>query len=526
MRDTLSCVINSGRVIVSIARFGLLIVGVAAVVGSCAVAPPSASGEAAQGTLMVITLDRGGQAIRSVGTAATTDGSNSTYRFHSGRTVRLPRGTYDVAVDIFESSTGTDTLAIRRVTVGADRAVLRFDARRGRRVTARLRPAPPQYYEHRYAYAVCVSGYQLIEGYNSEHALYVIPSSVRATEFAVSSTWQRAGGGPSESYVGLATHRGGLPDGMARTYHPAGLATIHLVAKRGPTTGNVELELDGQTSDDCYAGLLQLRMSANLPFGFTAHVPTADWTVFESGADGFSNLPHRYRDGKSYRLVLNRAAWGPGGELPYIDLAHQFRLGVFAMLADRTMGLDFLLTTHYRLTSAGRTIVDHTGGWPDPVIHRAGWYVLTETATRHPRRRLAADVLSTRTKFRLRTYADPNNPGQLRGYVPRMTPTRLDINDQAAPGSRTTVQLWLQRRRSNDPTLYHQRADQVRTVEVSYSTNGGRSWHSALQVRHQGTSGSAVVPNPHKGFVSLRATVVDAHGDKATATIVRAYAIH
>jgi hypothetical protein len=507
------------------ARLGVLVVVAAAVVGTGALSALPASGQTAQGTLKVITLDRSGHAIQSYGVAAAVDGSNWTDHLSSGRTVRLPRGTYDVAVDIYESSTGTDTLAIRRVTVGATEAVVRFDARRGRRVTARLRPAPPQDYEHRLAYAVCVSGYPVIDGYNSEHALYVIPSSVRATEFAVSSAWQFPGNGPGDSYLALATHSGGLPNGMVRTFHPAGLATIRLVAKRGPTTGNVDVDLYGQTSNDCYSGLLELRMSGNLPFRLDARVPSADWTVLESGADGTGDEPHLYRGGTSYRVVLNQAAWGPGGELPYVDLAHQFRLGVFAMLADRAMGLDYAITTHYRLVRAGRTIVDRTGRWPDPVIHHAGWYVLTETATRRPRHKLASDVLSTRTRFWLRTYADPNNPVQLRGYLPRMTPTRLGDNNRAAPGSRTTVQLWLQRRRSNDPTLYHQQTDQVRTVQVFYSTNSGRSWHRALNVRHHGTSGSAVVPNPRTGYVSLRTTVVDTHGDTATATIIRAYAI-
>jgi hypothetical protein len=60
------------------------------------------------------------------------------------------------------------------------------------------------------------------------------------------------------------------------------------------------------------------------------------------------------------------------------------------------------------------------------------------------------------------------------------------------------------------------------TVQVSY--DDGETWQRVVP-RRTGSDWLALVQNPDRGFVSLRAVAVDADGNSVDQTIIRAYRI-
>lgn len=68
-------------------------------------------------------------------------------------------------------------------------------------------------------------------------------------------------------------------------------------------------------------------------------------------------------------------------------------------------------------------------------------------------------------------------------------------------------------------------ASTIKTVTVKYSTDDGKTWKSAT-VSGSGATRKVTIPNPSKGFVSLKLSATDAAGDRVDQTVIRAYAVH
>jgi hypothetical protein len=101
-------------------------------------------------------------------------------------------------------------------------------------------------------------------------------------------------------------------------------------------------------------------------------------------------------------------------------------------------------------------------------------------------------------------------------------PRGLNLRNQAAPGANTVIKVRVVRPRASgyiSPPTYN-----LRTFRVQASTNGGKTWQTVRMVRH-GSYWLATVPDPASGYVALRSTVIDSHGNKSVETIYRAYAI-
>jgi len=64
----------------------------------------------------------------------------------------------------------------------------------------------------------------------------------------------------------------------------------------------------------------------------------------------------------------------------------------------------------------------------------------------------------------------------------------------------------------------------VRSFTVQASFNDGKTWHRVAVVKHKGFW-TFVVHNPSSGFVTLRPTTVNTHGNSSVETIYRAYGI-
>ncbi|GAA4463230.1 S8 family peptidase [Phytohabitans houttuyneae] len=91
----------------------------------------------------------------------------------------------------------------------------------------------------------------------------------------------------------------------------------------------------------------------------------------------------------------------------------------------------------------------------------------------------------------------------------------LGLENSARAGSTVAVPLTFAQQAT---------AAKVRSVSVSVSFDGGATWSAVPAVNLLGTYTAAVShPRGRSGFVSLRATAVDAKGNSVTTTVLRAY---
>ena len=506
-------------------RFAVLLAGIALLVPLVAV--PAGPASAATSSLSVTVIGRDGH-IGSGDVTAIRLADGWHYGVRGGHTVRLPAGRYDVFTDVFTKGDQSDTLSARRITVsGATK--LTIDARHGHRVRATLSPAAPNGYQHTFLMSLCDTG--LILGsagfYTVSDALYVVGSGLRGIEFAFASIWEPIDK-PGAAFLATARYRGGVPSGVSRTFRQSALATIAIRARTGPQTGTVQLGLQGYSADECVEENLQLFATGRLPLAVSAHVSAGSWSVAEDGQDYLAGRARTYRSGHRYRLTLNRAAWGPGGDLPFTSAwDRRLQVNTARMFTDPELRASAGARITFTLSGAGRTILHKTGAGEgtmlDPVLPGAGWYTLVASATRRPDHTLPAGMLSTRSSLRLHFYASPASGYQVRGYLTRFSPHGLDAANRATAGSHTTVHLLPQRGKPTDGSV-RQLPDSVHRVRAWASTDGGRTWHR-LSVRHTASGWSAVVHNPQSGYVSLRSTVTDTHGSASTTQVIRAYAV-
>ncbi|MEW1866290.1 hypothetical protein AB0399_38945 [Streptomyces sp. NPDC088194] len=495
--------------------------GTAAVLTPLLLMNAGSASAAASSSLTVSTIGRDGRSVSSRPQAVNVK-THDLYYLTSGKAAKLPKGSYDVIVDVFNTRDGTDTLGAKRVTVsGGSKTTI--DARQGHAVKAALSPAAPSGYDQLFTVDLCTTeGSGDVGAWAGTGTLFVIPSSLSTVELAYGSTWTPGSGdGRSPVYVGAGVHKKGLPSGLSTTFHQSSLASLKVTARRGPETGRSNVEITRNSSDTCQASSARVDATATLPYGFTAHLTGGSWQVSETADDFVYGPTHQYSAGKSYGITLNRAVWGPSGGLPYTwGSGHRLYFGDIGMFTDPVLGTPGTATTTYKLTKAGKSLSTKSH---QPVIKSAGWYTLTESATRHPLHKLAADASSSKATVSMHFYADPKATEQVRGYLTRFTPVALDSSDRARPGATTTIDLGMLRNRSSDPEV-RQLSDTAKKVRVWASFDGGRTWH-AQTVKHPGGTWTTTVHDPKSGTVSLRSTVDDSHGDSTTTTVVNAYTV-
>lgn len=122
-----------------------------------------------------------------------------------------------------------------------------------------------------------------------------------------------------------------------------------------------------------------------------------------------------------------------------------------------------------------------------------------------------------RASWRFRTQSVPGPDGLLLPVMAvRFQPELGD--DNAAPGGRTyPIPITVERQPGAPPARLASLA-----VEVSY--DDGKTWQRVIP-RRNGNDWLALVRNPDRGFVSLRAVAVDTDGNSIDQTIIRAYRI-
>lgn len=488
----------------------------------------SAAAASSNGWLTVTTLGRNGKPVSSTLSVSNTK-TGAFYQLSSGKAHSLAKGTYDVVVDIWSSADGTDTVGAKAITVsGTTRATI--DARQGRAVRASLSPAPGAGYQQTISVSACATNDPNgVLAMNSAGKVYVIPSSNSAFELAYSSTWSNGSGAGANAFVAVGDHAKGLPSGVSTTVKQSSLAAVKVYARSGPETGGSQLELLGNSGTPCMWGVEGHSFEDTLPYSFTAHVSPGKWSVLEQAQDVLYNSWQSYSAGKAYSMTVNRAVMGPSGDMPYVwSGQHRLYLNTDGMFSDPALPVSAAFSASYKLTKGGRTLLSKTLGGNsqttlDPILTSKGWYDLAVSAKRSPNHALPSNALSTASSLSFHFYTDLTAYRQIRGYLTRFSPAGLNSRNQVAPGSHTTVTLGLKRPSPNDD-LVRQLSDSVNKVQAWYSTDAGKTWHSAV-VKHSGSTWATVVTAPASGRVSLRSKVTDSHGDTTTTTVVNAYAV-
>jgi hypothetical protein len=155
-------------------------------------------------------------------------------------------------------------------------------------------------------------------------------------------------------------------------------------------------------------------------------------------------------------------------------------------------------------------------------LRRTGWYNLTVNVERAaPPPGFTGPALSLSEVLAWRFKVTSTDLGTVGAQAPVAVATfvaaGLNADNEAAPSAHTGLRMrvWAGR---------HGGAFRLRTVRLSASFNGGKRWRFVSLVRH-GSYWLAEIADPATGFVSLRAEVTDAQGDRTVETVYRAYAV-
>ncbi len=497
---------------------------------------------AASDTLTITTLDRNGKKV-AVTTTVVNLATNQSRSVKSGQVKKLPKGTYAVLASIDTGLVSTLGANVVKVS-GASKTTL--DARKGRRITLGISPAPvgagPEVQTIAQVCTVSTSAVARVEARDFiSGELYVIPNSSKRLAFAAMRAWSDFSGATDSHAVMYSTTS--VPSTPSRTFARSSLGTVNVETRRGPS-GSIYSSLAVQPIDrPCGTDMYGSLVSLDRPYRTKVYLSPGKWDIradsFAGTKDGSTAVignyfaPRQVAAGKSYNLRFFHAAWGPAAVLPALrDGRLSYSLN--NMFADPNFpqqsveGGDKATAT---LTFRGKTVktVKDRGWEPGEkylnyTVKTAGWYTLTNTASRYyPEITFPSGMLSPRTSVTFRFKAKPKTWVAAPVYAVTMQPAGLNLYNQAKPGSTTNVPLKLSRSKG-DPDIKLGKNPKVKTVTAKASFDDGRTWRS-VQVKKINGTWTVVVGNPQSGAVSLRVRVTDTTGGYTDVTIIRAYGI-
>jgi hypothetical protein len=420
---------------------------------------------------------------------------------------------------------------MRRVTISRSQTIV-LDARPGKLVKFSLGVAGAQLTSQ--VVQACVGG-NFVTGApvgagNGAVPLYVVPVRARGFGFGYDSTWQTA----AASYLISGQSTGGIPSTPHYWATPAGMAKVQLTLRSGDAVGSYE---DIRVIRQTKCGIQQFLPVEN-PTGesFTQYVSAGPYEIWTDGYRAFWINNARYAARHSYSDTFGAAAWGPGQDFPSV-WEHELRFTSASPIGDpqhqsseccdmSSMTLSYRgHVIRHAVQSQYRELRTFTAHLP---VSSAAWYTFNLVAWRHvPGLTVPANILSPRMtlSWHFRTSPEPGVPLDAKLMPVTATlfvPSGLDLQNQAAPGASTVVKVSVVRPRASgyiSPPTYS-----LRTFEVQASVDDGSTWQTVKLVRH-GSYWLATVPGAASGYVALRSTVIDSHGDKSVETIYRAYAI-
>ena len=505
--------------------------GLAGLIGTASAATPSLTTHTVR--IKVTGIDRNGH---KTAVFATIMGTNYAPIYTTGNAVSVPKGPAWVGAEV-DTTTGSQhllasaTLVMRQVTISRSETIV-LNARGGKLVKFSL--GVPGAQETGEIAQACVGGEFAagapVEAGEIATPLYVVPVRAKGFSFGYASTWQTA----KASYLISGQRGGGIPSTPHFRATPAGLAKVQMTLRTGETVGQYEdIRVIRQTS----CGVQQF-LPVDNPDGesFAQYVSAGTYVIWTDGHRAFWLHTLRLAARHSYSDTYGAAAFGPGQDFPTV-WEHEFQFQSATPMADPQHNSSACcdvssMTLSYRGHVVKHAVQSQYRQDREFTVHlpsaSPAWYTLRVVAWRHtPGAKVPASILSSRVSlyWHFRTSPEPGVPLDAKLVpvtVARCVPRGLNLENQAPPGASTVVAVSVVRPAASSdisPPKYR-----LRRVQVQASVNGGKTWRTVHLVKHGGYW-LATVPDPASGYVALRSTVVDSHGDKSVETIYRAYAI-
>ncbi|MDY7089757.1 MAG: hypothetical protein SYR96_32210 [Actinomycetota bacterium] len=495
---------------------------------------------AATHTLTVTVINRNGAKVKA-GLRLVDVKTSERFSATSGKAKKLRKGTYAVLTSV--TTGNTVTLSGKAVKVSGS-AKLTIDARQGKGVGMALNPAPlglDRYLSMRVCTRTSASeGWEASAGPGTK--LYIVPFASKYLGFAALGWWTDHSG-ESTSYAALHQTTG-VPGGLGRTFTRGQLATFRVAARRGPAGSNYSgLAVQPQTSgcgQDLYAGLGSTDRPAVtnvLVTPGTWHVRADSSAATKSGETwniGGYFAKRTVKAGKSYNLNFFNSVWGPSSQLP-VTIRGRIMFGLNEMFTDPAFphdgsveGGDKAVAT---LTYGGKKVAGKQDkGWePESTelyytVKKAGWYTLTNTATRYyPEITYPAGMLSTTSRVTFRFQSKPKASALAGVYSVHLVPTGLSMTNRAKPGSTTKVAIKMLRT-VVDPDAKRGKDPKLSKLTAQMSPDSGKTWRTVPVQKVNGTW-YATVKNPTTSAVALKVRATVAGGAYTEVTVFRAYGI-
>jgi hypothetical protein len=506
-------------------RFSRVLIGAAGalLIAPLVVAAQALPASAAIGKLLVTTIARDGQTVSSQVTVVLTNQTVAPVSGYSGRAISVPDGQYAVLAGISDPTSGTLAGAIVTVSgTGTTRVTL--DGRKGQPVKVTL--DGKQVSGSGNGQICALGGFAFASVFAASNQLYIVPNSSKVLNFAYLAE------GPGAILSGQTSS--GVPAGLTAHWSTSQLAKVSATVRSGEqpeSATDYYIQYDEQwgVGSTCQTFLYgQVDSGVPAPYTSTELVSPGYWTVNASSEGGFYYMREHFATGNSYHYTLYGAVWAPTGYLASVN--NKSIVFGFPTMADAGgNGDQASLMNTLALSVNGHTIA--TGKMTDYAssswgftagIKTSGWYTLTDHATRyHPGISFPSTILSPEVDFAWRFYASPSQNQAAEGFWTSFTPAGLNLDNQAAPGSTTTIAVRPYRGPANPGAPIPGEA--VSRLQAWWSGDGVH-WN-ALAVRNGSSGWSVQVHNPTKGYVYLRATVTGSHGDTSTETVHKAYAI-
>jgi hypothetical protein len=363
--------------------------------------------------------------------------------------------------------------------------------------------------------------------------VYVVPRKSDRVNFSYIDDLQSATGA---NYLLYGTASDRIPARPDYQQSASRLARVNVTLKGGadPTASSVLLVQKGNGTSLCEDGT-DFSGTNFGPFRAVDYRTAGEWaTSIQTWANGSARQgdylyeAREYAAGRSYTDTFGSAVVGPSGDFPQIE-GNLFNFSPRALFNDpnlRLSGGADAATSVITLRVGGHLVRKQT--WYDNcqtcfqlTLHKAGWYQMTVNS----RRWYSSRLLSPNVSLSWRFHVSPTPPGGNWVSFPLtetvFQPAGLNLANQAPADGRTTLRINIDRAGAEfSPAPRYQ----LRTVQIQMSVNGGTTWRTLTLVRRTGYW-LATVPDPARGYVSLRSTVTDVRGDSTVQTIYRAFAI-
>jgi hypothetical protein len=509
-------------------RRGTTVVAVLTLAATALVPAMSASAQtsAKTVTIKVVGISRTGAQVAVLASVVPPHGNAIA---SAGSTYHLKPGPYFISGDVptlsSDPNATVQTIVARRVDVRAG-GTIKLDSRGGKPVSVWLngKELSPDVGGSLQAEACVANGHGISAAYLNGR-IYVKPTRTAGVNFIWA--WS-SGPAASTRYDLTGQTKNSLPAHPVFRVRTAQLVKTVIQVKAGTipgTSGN--LATSSELNTLCTMNGYQQPLT--VPSSVTVYRSPALWssqvsTRLGSHECGFDSVYTQEKAGRHYTVTISGAARGPYAAVPFANDNKLSYDPQFQFVAPAFQSFDNCFKSSVSLARGGHIVARRSGGIFSlfkAAVHPGRWYVLTTDAHQVLKSANLTRLLSPRTTLAWRFKLAKGFLGAVPVAVTSLVPQGLDMNNRAAPGSKTTVRASFSQGKYALPP----KPDvPVRSFTVQASFNDGKTWHGVPVVKHKGFW-TFVVPNPSSGFVTLRTVTVNVHGNGSTETIYRAYGI-